>query len=161
LEAQIRRLNSDDDRGAFDCGVASLNEWLREKARQQQDKNLSRTFVATVSDDPRKIAGYYALAATSVETDGMLGKKLPLSVGAVLLGRLAVDNSHKGQGLGEHLLMHALDAVSGAAEAIGVQCVIVDAIDDGAAAFYQRYGFVPLTDRPRRLFLPVATIRQV
>nr|WP_264159074.1 MULTISPECIES: GNAT family N-acetyltransferase [Burkholderia cepacia complex] len=104
--------------------------------------------------------GYYALAATSVETDGMPGAKLPRNVSAVLLARLAVDVKYQGQGLGEDLLMHALDTVLTTAEAVGVQCVVVDAIDQHAAAFYLRYGFEPFTATPLRLFLPVATIRQ-
>lgn len=91
----------------------------------------------------------------------MQGKKLPRNVSAVLLARLAVDKNNKGQGLGEYLLMHALDAVVTASETVGVQCVIVDAIDEDAARFYAKYGFAPLTDQPLRLFLPVATIKQV
>jgi predicted N-acetyltransferase YhbS len=76
----------------------------------------------------------------------------------VLLARLAVDKNNKGQGLGEYLLMHALDAVVSTAATVGVQCVVVDAIDDDAARFYRKYGFEPLTDEPLTLFLPVASI---
>lgn len=76
----------------------------------------------------------------------------------MLLARLAVDRNHKGQGLGEYLLMHALDSIVGTAKTIGVQCVIVDAINDDAARFYKKYGFEPLTDQPLTLFLPVASI---
>ncbi len=133
---------------------------LRNTANQHQKKNLSRTYVATAPDNPQAITGYYALAATSVETDGMPGAKLPRNVSAVLLARLAVDMKYGGQGLGEYLLMHALDTVLTTAEAVGVQCVVVDAIDDNAAAFYKKYGFEPFTAAPLRLFLPVATIKQ-
>jgi predicted N-acetyltransferase YhbS len=160
LETQIRRLKENDDRIGFDCGVSSMNDWLRNTANQHQKKNLSRTYVATSPDDSRVIIGYYALAATSVETDGMSGARLPRNVSAVLLARLAVDMKYKGQGLGEYLLAHALDTVLTTAEAIGVQCVVVDAIDSSAAGFYRKYGFEPFTDAPRRLFLPVATIKQ-
>ncbi|MGN6315107.1 GNAT family N-acetyltransferase [Trinickia sp.] len=137
-----------------------MNDWLRNVASQHQKKNLSRTYVATASDDPQAILGYYALAATSVETDGMPSVKLPRNVSAVLLARLAVDTQHTGQGLGEYLLMHALDTVLMTAGAIGVQCVIVDAVDDNAAAFYKKYGSEAFTIAPLRLFLPVATIKQ-
>ena len=160
MEAEIRSLNTTDNRNSFDCGVSSLNDWLHKTAKQHQDKNLSRTFVAILPSDPSRIAGYYALAATSVETDGMPGKRLPRNVSAVLLARLAVDKYNKGQGLGEYLLMHALDTVVAASEAIGVQCVIVDAIDEDAARFYAKYGFAHITQQPLRLFLPVATIKQ-
>jgi predicted N-acetyltransferase YhbS len=161
LEAEIRSLDPKDDRSSFDCGVGSLNDWLHKTAKQHQEKNLSRTFVAILPDDPHRIAGYYALAAMSVETDGMPGRKLPRNVSAVLLARLAVDKNNKGQGLGEYLLMHALHAVVTTAETVGVQCVIVDAIDGDAAGFYKKYGFAPLTEQPLRLFLPVATLLDI
>ncbi|WP_322031681.1 GNAT family N-acetyltransferase [Paraburkholderia sp. J76] len=160
METQIRQLREGDDRNSFDCGVDSMNEWIRHVANQHQKKNLSRTYVAAASSAPRTIAGYYALAATAVETDGMRGAKLPRSASAVLLARLAVDVRHHGQGLGEFLLMHALNVVLKASGRVGVQCVIVDALDDNAAGFYRKYGFEPFTDAPRRLFLPVATIEQ-
>lgn len=158
MEAEIRSLDLTDDRSSFDCGVTSLNDWLHKTARQHQEKNLSRTFVAILPDVPHRIVGYYALAATSVETEGMPVKKLPRNVSTVLLVRLAVDKNNKSRGLGEYLLMHALDAVVAPAETVGVQCVVVDAIDQKAAEFYEKYGFVQITDKPLRLLLPVASI---
>ncbi|MDR5748922.1 GNAT family N-acetyltransferase [Caballeronia sp. LZ029] len=158
MEKQIRSLESKDDRSSFDCGVPTLNDWLKKTAKQHQEKNLSRTFVAIQPSDPHRVAGYYALAATSVETAGMSGRKLPRNVSAVLLARLAVDKNNKGQGLGEYLLMHALDAIVSTAEIVGVQCVVVNAVDDDAASFYKKYGFEPLTEDPLTLFLPVASI---
>jgi GNAT superfamily N-acetyltransferase len=138
-----------------------MNDWLQKTAAQHQQKDLSRTYVAILPDDPDTIVGYYALAATSVETDGMPGKqRLPRKVSAVLLARLAVDKDHRGQGLGEYLLAHALDIVLDTAERIGVQCVIVDALDHDAAGFYRKYGFESFTEAPLRLVLPIATIRQ-
>lgn len=160
MQTQIRQLRESDDRNSFDCGVDSMNEWIRHVASQHQKKNLSRTYVAAVASAPRAVAGYYALAATAVETDGMPGARLPRSVAAVLVARLAVDMRHRGQGLGESLLMHALDVVLTAAESVGVRCVLVDALDENAAGCYRKYGFESFTDAPRRLFLPVATIKQ-
>jgi len=161
LRIQIRPLNLKDDRSTFDCGTGSLNDWLQKTARQHQEKNLSRTYVAVPADDPGRVVGYYALAATLVQTDGMQGRKLPREVSAVLLARLAVDKSSKGQGLGGCLLMHALEAVVATGGIIGVQCVVVDAVDEPAANFYEKYGFVPLANRPRRLVLPLDTVRQL
>lgn len=138
-----------------------MNDWLRKTANQQEQKNLARTFIATPPDDRPTIIGYYALAATPVETDGMPGnKRLPRSVSAVLLARLAVDLRYRGQRLGEYLLMHAFDTILATAENIAMQCVVVDALDDNAARFYRKYGFAPFTDTPLRLVLPVATIKQ-
>ena len=138
-----------------------MNDWLRRTARQHQDKDLSRTYVAILANDPNRVAGYYAVSATLVQTEGMLGKKLPRDVSAILLGRLAVDQRDKGQGLGECLLMHALESAVRAADIVGVQCVVVDAIDDRAAGFYQRYGFVALTTEPRRLVVAMDSLRQL
>jgi GNAT superfamily N-acetyltransferase len=161
VEVLIRKLEPSDERDRFDCGVASLNDWLRKFAAQHEKKNLTRTYVAIVSNMPNAIAGYYALAATSIETDGVPGKaRLPRKVSAILLARLAVEAQHRGKGLGELLLAHALDTVVRTAQAIGVQCVVVDAIDDNAANFYRKYGFQSLTHIPLRLMLPVATIMQ-
>lgn len=161
MELQIRPLTSSDDRSTFDCGNGSLNDWLRKTARQHQDKDLSRTYVAILASDPKRVAGYYALSATLVQTEGMPGGKLPREVSAVLLGRLAIDQRDKGQGLGEYLLMHALEAAMRTAEIIGVRCVVVDAIDAQAARFYQKYGFLALTTEPRRLVLALDSVRQL
>jgi predicted N-acetyltransferase YhbS len=160
VEAHIRRLEANDNRSDFDCGVSSMNEWLQKMANQHQQKNITRTYVATLPADPQKIVGYYALSAFLVETEGMPVKRLPDKVSAVLLARLAVDKNHKGQGLGEYLLGQALDTILTTAESVGVQCAVVDAIDENAAKFYRKYGFEPFTDEPFRLFLPVATIKQ-
>lgn len=161
MEIEIQPLSSSHDRNTFDCGVGSMNAWLQQTARQHQDKGLSRTYVATEVDDPKRIVGYYAVSATLVETVGMGQRRLPKEVSAVLLGRLAVDKNNQGQGLGGYLLMHALDRTAEAADIIGVQCVVVDAIDEDAVAFYRRYGFEPLTTDPMRLVLPMSTIRQL
>jgi ribosomal protein S18 acetylase RimI-like enzyme len=157
---QIRSLKENDNRSGFDCGVGSMNDWLRTTASQHQRKNLARTYVATLPDAPQSILGYYALAATAVESEGMPGARLPYAVAAVILARLAVDLKCRGQRLGEYLLAHALNTIAVTADAVGVQCVVVDATDNNAAGFYQKYGFEPFTDAPRRLFLPVATIKQ-
>lgn len=161
MTRQIRRLEASDDRSNFDCGVGLLNDWFLQTANQHQRKNLSRTYVAILPDDPQCVVGHYALAATSIETDGMPGRqRLPRNVSAVLLARLAVDRNHKGRGVGEYLLAHALDTVLTTAAAVGVQYVVVDALDDNAAGFYRKYGFQPFTSAPRRLVLPIATIMQ-
>ncbi|OIT09019.1 GNAT family N-acetyltransferase [Ralstonia solanacearum] len=158
---QIRPLTSNDDRNTFDCGNSSLNDWLRRTAKQHQEKDLSRTYVAIWAGDSKRIAGYYALSATLIQTEGMQDQKLPREVSAVLLGRLAVDEKDQGQSLGEYLLMHALEAALKTADIIGVRCVVVDAIDDPAVRFYQKYGFVSFTTQPMRLVLALDTVRQL
>ena len=110
-----------------------------------------------------KVLGYYTLSASIITTDGLpaqLAKKLSRypQLPVTLLGRLAVDQTQKGKGLGEFLLMDALYRSLQAAAEIAAMAVIVDAKDNAAAAFYQRYGFIPLQKKPARLFLPIKTV---
>jgi GNAT superfamily N-acetyltransferase len=159
----IERLGDGHDRGPFDCGQPTLDDFLRTKAGQYERKNVGRTFVAVRSATTR-VVGYYTLALGSVEFVHLppaVAKKLPKHpVPVVLLGRLAVDRTEQGKRLGEALLFDALDRCLGIAEQAGAFAVEVLAIDDSAVAFYQRYGFRPLLDQPRHLFLPLATVRQ-
>jgi GNAT superfamily N-acetyltransferase len=163
LDTTIRQLEKDDDRDSFDCGVDSLNAWLKQMAGQNHRKRLSRTYVMARADDPQKVIGYYSLMAISAETEGLPSKKrLPEKVSAVLLARLALDKNKKyrGQGLGESLLMHALHTTLEASNLIGVHCVIVDALnEDVAKKFYMPYGFEPFEDEPLRLVLLLETLK--
>jgi predicted GNAT family N-acyltransferase len=82
-------------------------------------------------------------------------------VPAALLGRLAVDVRQQRRGLGEFLLIDALRRISIAAAHVAAHAVVLDAIDDDAKRFYERYGFLELTDNPLHLFLPMASVRQL
>ncbi|MEX0586020.1 MAG: GNAT family N-acetyltransferase [Pirellulales bacterium] len=161
---EIQRLDSSHDRTQFDSGVAELDDWLQKLAGQHQRRDLARTYVAVVPGDKR-VRGYYAISNHRVCFEALpqdQAKGLPrIDVPVVLLGRLAVDRSTQGQGLGEFLLIDALRRASYIAEQIGVRAVEVDAIDDSAKRFYLKYGFVPLRDDPRHLFLPMQVIRKL
>jgi GNAT superfamily N-acetyltransferase len=152
------------DRTSFSCGAAELDRYIRDLASQDVKRDISRVFVA-VEVGANTIAGYYTLSATSYQKDALpaeQAKRLPhYPVPAALLGRLAVDRSFKGRGLGAHLLMDALDRVLIATQALAVHALIVDARDEAAMAFYRKYGFIPFKDEALRLFLPMATIRQL
>lgn len=147
------------DRRAFESGNAQLDAWLRETARQHQRRGISKTFVAVAGEAPARILGYYALTAceiASAELPEALAKKLPRRVPGILLGRLAVDRSVQGQGLGELLLMDAIHRAQRVLEHIGVHALFVDAKNELAAAFYRKYGFRSLPSDPLRLVLPLA-----
>jgi GNAT superfamily N-acetyltransferase len=148
----------------FDCGHAALNEWLRLRAGQFDQRDLARTYVA-VRNQERTVLGYYAISSHRVRREDLpdeQAKGLPRTdVPVVLLGRLAVDRSVQGCGLGSLLLVDALRRAERLAEQVGIRAVEVDAIDDAARAFYERFGFVPLLDDPRHLFLPMSLIRKV
>ncbi len=150
------------DRSSFDCGVPALNDWITTKVSQFEKKDLARTYVL-VESGLSVVKGYYALSNHAVVYESLpedQAKGLPqIDVPVVLIGKLAVDCSIKGQHLGEYLLMDALRRAEYLASKIGIRAVEVDAIDDSARSFYLRYGFFALHDDPQHLFLPMNVIR--
>lgn len=156
---RVLPLAGSHDRQDFDCGRQELNNWLRQVARQHQDKGLSKTFVALREEEPAHICGYYALTLAELETRHLPAawrKKLPRRVPGLRLGRLAVDHHFQGKGLGELLLVDALSRAQRIyAEAGGIG-LFVDAIDEHAAGYYLRFGFLAFPDNPLLLFFPAA-----
>ena len=145
------------DRGTFHSGSEPLDLYFRERVTQDIHRRVTACFVALSLDD--RIAGYYTLAATSV----LLGdlpekfiKRLPRypSVPAVRMGRLAVAESFKNQGLGSALLADALTRA--VRSDIAAYALVVDAKDEIAANFYRHHGFLELASEPLTLFLPLA-----
>lgn len=153
---QVQTLAGDHDRQGFDCGRRELNDWLRQVARQHQDKGLSKTFVAVREEAPSRICGYYALTLAELENRHLPDawrKKLPRRIPGVRLGRLAVDRQYQGKGLGELLLVDALTRAQRIyAEAGGIG-LFVDALDEQAAVYYRNFGFEAAPDNPLLLFL--------
>jgi GNAT superfamily N-acetyltransferase len=162
-EWRIEPLAATHSRAEFSCGQVSMDAFLRALASQYEKRRLGRTYVALRLGDDR-VYGYYTLASGSVHFQNVpknAARKLPRHpLPVVLLGRLAVDQSVQGQGLGEFLLMDALERCVEISEHIGIHAVEVHAIDDQAKRFYEKYGFVPLLDSQSHLYLPIATIRQ-
>lgn len=146
------------DRAAFDCGEPSLDDFLKRFARQNDEKGLSRTYVAVVADDP-KIYGYYCLSSGSLRFETM-PEKLP-RYPVLHLGRLAVDRSATGQGLGKILLLDALKRAASVSKQLGTYAVEVYALNDAARNFYHKYGFAPLLDDERHFYLTMKAIRQL
>lgn len=160
----VERLASSHDRSSFDCGEPVLTTWLRARAGQFDRRDLARTFVA-IRPGEATVFGYYAISTHRVIYDALPpseGKGLPrLDVPTVLIGRLAVERSVQGQGLGEILLIDALRRSATIAEQVGVRAVEVEAIDDRARRFYEKYGFRSLQDEPRHLFMPMHEVRKL
>ena len=153
---QVRLLAGDHDRQEFDCGRRELNDWLRQVARQHQDKGLSKTFVAVREEAPTRICGYYALTLAELENRHLpeaWRKKLPSRIPGVRLGRLAVDRQHQGKGLGELLLVDALTRAQRIYTEAGGIGLFVDALDGQAAGYYLNFGFDASPDNPLLLFL--------
>lgn len=150
------------DRSAFASATPPLDDWLRQTAQQHQRRGLSKTFVAILDDEPGRILGYYALTACEVLTETLpdnLNRKSPRKIPAVRLGRLAVDRTVQGRGLGAHLLMDAISRSRRVLDHIGIHALFVDAKDEAAAAFYAKYGFRPLPGDPLMLVLPLVGLR--
>jgi GNAT superfamily N-acetyltransferase len=160
----IQLLDERHDREAFDCGEPELNEYLRRYARQNQERGVSRTFVA-VREGERSVVGFYSLAAGSVAFASVppaLRRRLPrYPVPVAHLARLATCQSVRGQGLREALLFDALQRTLRAAGEIGIAAVDVRAKTERARAYYERYGFESLADDELHLFLPLDTVRRL
>jgi len=157
---QLAPLDSTHDRAAFNSDLEPLNRYLREQVTQDVRRRVAACFVALA--DAKRIAGYYTLASASLLLTDLpvsTGKKLPRypTVPAVRMGRLAVDQEFKGQGLGGALLADALNRVAGSE--IAAFALMVEAKNEAAADFYRHHGFIALPDSPRTLFLPPATVR--
>jgi GNAT superfamily N-acetyltransferase len=148
------------DLSGFTSGRQSLDSWLRDTALLNQRADYTRTFV--VADSERRVRGYYALCP------GMLLRReapravaphgAPAELPIALLARLAVNVDLQGQGLGRALLAHALLTVAAASKSIAFRGVVVDALDEEAAAFYRSVGFIPTRIGPLKLILPVQNI---
>ena len=158
----IEQLSSDHDRRSFTCGAGALDEYLRRFARQHAAANISRTYVAV---DGTTIRGYYSLAMAGIRRNNLPTKfaecfpNFPLPVAR--LARLAVAEQHQRHGLGELLLADALQRCLRLADEIGMIGVIVDAKDERARGWYERYEFERLPDSPLTLWLPTAAIEKL
>ncbi len=169
---RLEPLTGRHDRTGFDCGVEPLDTWLRQTALQHQGKGISRTFVAVPADaaaaqswrqsgyavEADSILGFYALTSAFVLTDDLpaqQAKRYPRQIPVTRLGRLAVRSGMQGQGLGKLLLADAVSRARAAAQAVGSAGLFVDAKNEAAARFYQRYGFIATADPSLKLFLPL------
>ncbi|MCL2146674.1 MAG: GNAT family N-acetyltransferase [Synergistaceae bacterium] len=157
------KLSATHDKTGFESGVKELDEYLKTQANQDVKRNLSSVFV--LADKNGRIVGYYAISQYSLtveEFPEQASKKLPLKrrVACTLLGRLAVDKRYQGQGYGEELLFHALNKALVISKEIASFAIIVDAKDEKAKRFYQKYDFISLKDMPFRLYIPMKGLEQ-
>ena len=144
----------------FDCGEVTLNAWLRDMARYNQEQRYTRTFV--IADEDFRVVGYHSLCAGMIHRNdvsrGVRGGRAPTDIPVALLARLGVDNRHQGKGLGSALLRNALQAAVSAGQSVAFRAVMVDAIDDDAIRFYTKFGFQASRISPSKLLLPMKTI---
>ena len=155
LYARPVPITRDHDVSGFACGEPSLDEWLRRRALPNQVEGASRTYVVT-STDSTKVVAYYCLAAGSLEAKaapGRVRRNMPDPIPVSVLGRLAVDRAHGDAGLGTALLRDAIRRSVMAVQTIGIRAVLVHALNERAAAFYERRGFQASPKLPLTLVL--------
>lgn len=152
-------IQPEHDCSGFSCGHASLDDWLKRRALANQKAGASRTYVVT---DGNRVIAYFALASGALactEATGKLRRNMPDPIPMAILGRLAIDASFQGRGLGRALFRDAALRVLSAADAIGIRGLLVHAISDEAAGFYRAIGLEPSPGDPRTLMVTLAELQ--
>lgn len=149
----------------FSCGKDSLDNYLRKQASQDLKKRVATVFVL-VDDPDFNVLAYYTLSSFTVDItalDEASAKRLPRypRLPATLLGRLAVDNKHKGRRFGELMLVDALKKSLDVSTQIASLAVIAEALDEQALNFYTKYGFQPFKQDPMKLYIPMKSIEEL
>jgi predicted GNAT family N-acyltransferase len=152
-------------RAGFCCGETSLDTYLHQQASQDLKRRVSTIFVLTAQPE-MIVLGYYTLSSYTIQTTALeqkLAQRLPPypALPATLLGRLAVDRRHSGNGWGELLLIDALKRSLGASQQVASLAVIVDALNERVVNFYQKYGFIVFRQEPLKLYLPMKSIEKL
>jgi GNAT superfamily N-acetyltransferase len=162
---KLELLTKSHDREGFDCGSEPLNSFLKQTARQHEERGISRTFVLVEEDDsdPKRILGFFSLNLCQVKTDDLPpeeAKRLPRSVPGIRLGRLAVAKELQRQGVGRTLLVGAMGKFMEIFNSAGGIGLFVDAKDLDAKRYYEQFGFVSLPTNELELFLPLRSIQE-
>jgi len=146
-------LATDHQLDDFACNVDSLNDWLKKRAYQNQLSGASRTYVVL---EGKKVVGYYCLASGALELNDaptQVRRNMPNPIPVAILGRLAVDKSFQGKGLGVALLQDAVVRTAQAGGILGIRGLLVHALSIEAKAFYEHHGFVASPTQPMTLIL--------
>ena len=153
------------NRAAFDCGDADLNLYLHRYARQNHVSGGAKCFVAAPIEEPARVLGFYTLSPASIDyarTPALAKKGLArYDVPVFRLGRLAVDRTVQGRGLGGALLLRAAERCIRVAREVGGVALLIDAKNERAAQWYESYGALALLDAALSLVLPLATAATV
>ncbi len=158
---QPRPIEATDKRSDFSSGEESLDRYLADRALSNHLADLGRCYVC-VDGDTEKVLGYYTLSAVAVEQENLPGRvrrNAPNPVPAVLTGRLAIDATAQGSGLGRLLVRDAILSTLAAADRIGVRILLVHALHEQAATFCEKLGFKRSPTDPLHLYLLLADAR--
>jgi GNAT superfamily N-acetyltransferase len=164
MEWREEAIGRHHDRKRFDCGSNELNDYLDRYARQNHESGGAKTFVAVSPADVARVLGFYSISPGAIEfarIPTMLTRKLGrYDVPVFRLGRLAIDRSVQGHGLGGDLLLAAGERALAVAAQVGGVALAIDAKDAKAAMWYERFGALALLDDPLKLILPLRTIAE-
>ena len=161
MDLKIETLKNNHNKKSFNCGYDMLDNYIHRQAKQDVRRDLAACFV--LIDDNDYVKGYYTLSANSISREDFpqsISKKLPasyLGLPTILLGRLAIDESIKGNGYGGILLINALNRCVEISTSLGILAVVVDPIDKNAIKFYEKYGFI-LLPGSGKMMIPIKTI---
>ena len=161
MALQIELLTKKHNRIEFSCGDDALDGYLQKTARQHIDKGISRTFVLVESEVPEAILAFMTLTVSEVVTNELpeqFVRKYPDKIPAAKLARLAVSSTMQRQGLGELMLIDAMQKTLLVAQSLGIAGLFVDAKHEEAKQYYSQFGFLSLPDKLSNLFLPIKTI---
>lgn len=163
MKMTICKLKKSHKKGEFDCGKKPLNDYLAKIAKQDVEKDVAVCYILEGEND--MVMGYFTLSSGSIpkeEIPEKESKRLPRysDIPFAVIGRLAVDMKHQGNGYGDYLLVEAFTEILKVAEVLGIAGVFVDPIDDSAIEFYKKFGFVKLNSS-NRMFVPMATVREL
>lgn len=146
-------LNLEHRLDGFASGTAILDDWLKRRARANHISGASRTYVVA---ETGRVVGYYCLASGALvlnDAPGNLKRNMPDPIPMVVLGRLAIDQTWQGRGLGTALLRDAVERTRAASDILGIRGLLVHALSDEAKAFYEHHGFVASASRPMTLVM--------
>jgi GNAT superfamily N-acetyltransferase len=142
----------------------SLDDWLRDRALASEGLS-ARTYVVCAAAEPLRVIGYYAISTAMEQRIALPNAKLrrgmPEQVPLLLIGRLAIDASYQGKGVGTALVSDALRRCLAASDIVGARGVVAHAVDDDALSFYRRCGFLPSPLGERVVVMPVETVRSL
>jgi predicted GNAT family N-acyltransferase len=163
LEYRVEPLGAAHDRTTFSSGVLEFDRYFRQQAWQDARRRVAAPFV--LLDCQGSVVGYYTLSAYSIQLGELpeaIARKLPHHplLPATLLGRLAIGNSFRGQGLGCFLLMDALYRIWKNTSVVASVGVVAEALDQTARGFYVHHEFSQLRDHPNKPFLAMTAIER-
>jgi GNAT superfamily N-acetyltransferase len=147
---------------AFQSGVDTLDYWLRHRARKNQASGASRTYVVC---DASRVLAYYCLASGALSSEqsssSRFNRNMPNPIPVVILGRLAVDRSLHGKGIGRGLVRDACLRVLQAADILGIRGIVVHALSLEAKSFYEKMGFDAAKNDPMMLMITLNDLRSL